>query len=39
MMPWLRGAEGDEVSGDVRGEQALQAEEAGGVDEAAVERQ
>ena len=33
------GAERDEVSGDVRGEQALQAEEAGGVDEAAVERQ
>ena len=33
------GAEGDEVSGDVRGEQALQAKEAGGVDKAAVERQ
>ena len=33
------GAERDEVSGDMRDEQALQAEEAGGVDEAAVERQ
>ncbi len=34
-----RRAQGHEVSGDVSDEQSLQAEEAGGVDKAAVERQ
>ncbi len=32
-------AERDEVAGYMRGEQALQAEEAGGVDKAAIERE